>query len=140
MGKRRLVFVIAAVLALSGCCHEGGCYTQPSTNLALKSGGGLGPVAKRIVKRAKVRKTSETATLEDKSPGEEELSKLRPYSKEWSAVFNAINSAADEKLKKKLIICQGCMPPEPNDRTSSIEAGGYLPFRQSKLDRNPEGH
>jgi hypothetical protein len=129
MSKRRLVFVIAAALALSGCCLEGGCYIQPPTNL-LKSWDGLGPIPKRIVKRAKVRKTSETATLEDKSPSEEELPKLRPYSKEWSAVFNAINSAADAKLKKKLIICRGCMPPEPNDLTSSIGAGGYLPFRQ----------
>ncbi len=43
-----------------------------------------------------------------------------PYSKEWGAALDAINRAADAKLKKKLIICQGCMPPELDDQTGSI--------------------
>jgi hypothetical protein len=34
--------------------------------------------------------------------------------------LDAINRAADAKLKKKLIICRGCMPPELDDQTGSI--------------------
>jgi hypothetical protein len=34
--------------------------------------------------------------------------------------LDAINPAADAKLKKKLIICRGCMPPELDDQTGSI--------------------
>jgi hypothetical protein len=139
--NRRLVFVIAAGLTLSGCCFDGsGCYVryvQPPTT-ALVSWDGLGPLPKRNqVKRAKrVPKTSvAVAASEDKSPSEEELSKLKPYSKEWGAALDAINRADDDKLKKKLIICRECMQPEPSDdQTGSITpqraAGGYLPSRQ----------
>jgi hypothetical protein len=133
--SRRWVFVIAAGLVLSGCCLGSGCYIQPPTN-ALTSWDGLVPLPKRNkVKRAKVRKTSDEAVAsEDNSPSEEELAKLRPYSKEWGAVRDAIDRAADAKLKKKLIICRDCMPPEPEDQAGSIApqraAGGYLSFRQ----------
>ena len=134
----RLVFVIAAGLALSGCCIDGsGCYVhyvQPPT-IALGSWDGLGPLPKRntVKKPAKrVPKTSVVVTSEDDSPSEEALSKLKPYSKEWGAVLDAINRAYDDKLKKKLIICRVCMPPE--DQTGSVAeqhaAGGYLPSRQ----------
>jgi hypothetical protein len=86
------------------------------------------------VKRVKIRKTSEAAAPQDNSPSEEELSKLKPYSKEWGVALDAINRAADEKLKRKLIICRDCMLPEPDDQTGSIApkraAGGYLSFRQ----------
>jgi hypothetical protein len=112
----RLVFVIAAGLALSGCC----LYIPPPPNV-LTSWDGLGPFPKRKhVKRVKVRKTSEVVT-EDNSPNEEQLAKLRPYSKEWGEVLDAINRAADAKLKKRLIICRGCMLPESDDRTASID-------------------
>ena len=40
------------------------------------------------------------------------------------------DAAADE-LKRKLVICRGCMPPKPDDETGSIAVGGYIPARQS---------
>lgn len=129
---RRLAFVIAAGLALSGCCLDGsGCYVQPPNN-ALANWDGFGPLPKRNhVKRLKVRKTSlAVAAPKDSSPSEDELSKLKPYSKEWIGVLNAINRAADDELKRKLVICRGCMPPAPDDRTGSIAVGGYIPARQ----------
>jgi hypothetical protein len=132
--SRRLAFLIVTV-ALSGCCLDGsGCYIPPPNN-PLASWDGLGPRPKRNhVERSKVRKTNEAVVSEDNSPSEEELSKLRPYSEEWGAVLEAINRAADAKLRKKLIICRDCMSPEPDDRTGSITSkgavGGYLPFRR----------
>jgi hypothetical protein len=139
----RFISVIAAGLALSGCCFDGsGCYVhyvRPPT-IALASWDGLGPLPKRnaVKKRAKrVPKTSvAVAASEDKSPGEEELSKLKPYSKEWGAALDAINRSYDDKLRKKLIICRDCMPPEPDDQTGSIgprrAAEGYLSLEASR--------
>jgi hypothetical protein len=131
---RRLAFVVAAGLGLSGCCLGGGCYIQPQ-NIALANWDGFGPLPKpNKVKRAKVRETAEATASEDNSPNEQDLARLTPYTREWGAAFDAMNRAADEKLRKKLIICRDCMPPQPEDQTSSVTpkhmAGGYLPVRQ----------
>ena len=131
---RRLAFLSVVGLALSGCCLDGsGCYVPPP-NKALISWDGLGPYPKRNhVKQLKVRTTNEAVVSEDNSPSEEQLSKLRPYSEEWGAVLEAINRAANSKLKKKLIICRDCLPPELDDQTGSITSNGvagYLPFRR----------
>jgi hypothetical protein len=129
--SKRLAFVIAVGLPLSGCCIGSGCYIQPPVG-ALTSRDGLGSLPKRHhVKRVKVAR-SEAVPVEENSPSEEELSKLRPYSKEWGAVLDAINRAADAKLKKKLIICRNCMLPEPEDQTGSIPAKGYLSSRRGE--------
>lgn len=92
--SRRLVFVIAAAFALSGCCLGSGRYNQPPIT-ALTSWDGLGPLPKgNMVKPVKVRKKSEAMASEDYSPSEAELAKLRPYSKEWGAMREAIDRAA----------------------------------------------
>src|SRR5450631_1370908 len=115
--SRRLLFVIAAGWALSGCCLGSGCYISPPTG-ALTNWDGFGPLPKRNNRKPlKVRQTSEAVASEDDSPNEEDLAKLRPYSREWGAVHDAIDRAADVKLNKKLIICRDCMPP---DQTGSI--------------------
>jgi hypothetical protein len=127
--SRRLLFVIVAGLALSGCAGSGR-YIQPPTT-ALANWDGLGPLPKRNhVKPVKVRKTSDDVVSRDSSPSEDELSRLKPYSQEWTAVLDGINRAADDKLRRKLIICRGCMPPETDDQTSSIAVGGSPSFRQ----------
>lgn len=118
--SRRLVFVIAASLTLTGSCLGAGRYIQPPTG-ALTSWNGLGPLPKRnSVKPAKVRKTSEAVAYHDDSPNEMELVALKPYSTEWWSARDAIDRAAEAKLAKKLIICRGCMPSEPDDQTGSI--------------------
>ena len=127
--SRRLLSVIVAGLALSGCA-EGARYVQPPTD-GLASWDGLGPVPKRNhVKRLKARKTSDAVASKDSSRTEDELSELKPYSQEWTAVLDGINRAADDKLRRKLIICRGCMPPETDDQTGSMAVGGSLSFRQ----------
>jgi hypothetical protein len=120
--SRRLVFVIVAGLALTGCGESARSVQPPTKGLA--SWDGLGPLPKRDhVKRVKARKTSDAVASEDISPSEDELSKLNPYSQEWTAVLDGINRAADDELRRKLIICRGCMPPETDDQTGSIAAG-----------------
>ena len=127
--SRRLLFVIVAGLALSGCAGSGRYIQSPTT--ALANWDGLGPHPKRDhVKPVKVRKTSDDVASRDNSPSEDELSRLKPYSQEWTAALDGINRAADDKLRRKLIICRGCMPSETDDQTSSIAVGGSPSFRQ----------
>lgn len=121
----------AAGLALGGCCLDGnGCYVHPQTTV-LASWNGLDPLPKRHqVNRAKMIPKTSAAVSKNSSPSEDELTKLKPYSKEWTAALGAMNRAADDELRKKLVICRECMPPEPDDRTGAITAGGYLPVRR----------
>ena len=141
---RRLIFVIAAGLALSGCCFDGsGCYVhyaQPRA-IALASWGGLGPLPRSNTIKRRPKKIPNNsvavAAPEDKSlPNEEELTKLKPYSKEWGAALDAINRAYDDRLKRKMIICRDCMPREPDDQTASMgskrAAEGYLSLEASR--------
>ena len=118
--SRRLVFVIAAGLTLSGCCLGSGRYIQPSP-LTLTSWDGRTPLPKRKhVKPANVRKTSKAVASDEDSLHEAELGALKPYSNEWWSVRDAIDRAAEVKLAKKMIICRDCMPKEPEDQTGSI--------------------
>jgi uncharacterized protein YraI len=116
--RRRLVFVIAAGLAVTGCLG-GSCYIQSSAS-TMAGWDELDPLPKRVDgKTAKVRKTSEPVS-DDTSPSEAELAALKPYSKEWWSVREAIDRVADVKLAEKLIICRGCLSSEPDDQTGSI--------------------
>jgi hypothetical protein len=134
--SRRLVFVFAAGMALGGCCLGSGCYIQPPTG-ALASWDGLGSPPRRFpakVVRVKAQTPSPTVASAQNAPGEAELAMLKPYSKEWTVMLNAINRAADDELRKRLIICRGCMPVEQEDRTGTIADDGYLPGRHERSD------
>ena len=107
------MFVIAASLAVTGCLG-GSCYIQSSAS-TMAGWDELDPLPKRVDgKTAKVRKTSEPVS-DDTSPSEAELAALKPYSKEWWSVRDAIDRADEIKLAKKLIICRNCMPSKPDE-------------------------
>jgi hypothetical protein len=127
--SRPLAFVFAASLSLGGCCF-GGCYVQPPTG-PLASWDGLGPLPKPFHAKLagpKAIPKPQPAAVKSDTPSEADLAKLKPYSKEWTIVLNAINRAADEELRRKLMICQGCLPPDPDEPTGAIGYGGYLPI------------
>jgi hypothetical protein len=122
--SRRLIFLIAVGALISGCCRDPGRYAYAP--LDKMSGWGtshekaFAPSPKRNrVKRLVFIKAHEAPMAKEASPSED-LAKLRPYSKEWGAALDAMNRAADAELKRKLIICKGCLPPEQDDETSSI--------------------
>jgi|KBSSwiStaDraftv2_1062776.scaffolds.fasta_scaffold1917317_1 hypothetical protein len=129
--SRRAVFVLAASLALGGCCFDG-CYMPPPTG-PLASWDGLGPMPKPFhakLVRVKAHPPAQVVAAAASVPSEADLANLKPYTKEWSIMLNAINRAADEELMRKLEICQGCLPPpQQDDRTGAIGYGGYLPAR-----------
>jgi hypothetical protein len=113
------VFVVASSLAFTGCLG-GSCYIQSSAS-TMAGWDGLDPLPKRVDgKIAKVRKASEPTVSDDTSSSEAELAALKPYSKEWWSVRDAIDRVADVKLAEKLIICRGCLSSEPDDQTGSI--------------------
>src|SRR5882724_9524753 len=122
----RLVIAVAAGLSLSGCCIGSGCYIPLPATTPLAWDGLGSPPTRHPLKRAKVRKAIEEVAAQDDSPREEDLAGLKPYSKEWGAVRDAIDRAADAKLKTKLVICRNCMALESDDQTGSI---GYLSKR-----------
>jgi hypothetical protein len=99
----RLVVVIAAGLALSGCGTGSVHYVPPSSS-ELANWDGLGRLPQTT------RKKIEAVAPGDASPKETELAALKPYSKEWWSVRDAIDRADEVKLAKKLIICRGCIP------------------------------
>jgi hypothetical protein len=128
----RLAFAIATGLALGGCCHNIGSYVPPSNAHAE-----FGPLSKPLhVKRAISRHISNTAAASKAiSQSGDKLSNPDPDSKEWHDAPDAINSAADDGLKQKLVICRGCEQPAPDDPSSSIwptrGAEGYLSIQRT---------
>jgi hypothetical protein len=114
------MFVIGAGFALSGCCPGSECYIEPPIG-ALTRLNRLGPVPVRNhVKPARARKKTVAVTSDDETPGDAELATLKPFSEEWWSVRDAIDRSDEIKLSKRLIICQGCFPPQPDDHTGSI--------------------
>src|SRR5258708_34528143 len=108
--SRRLMFVIGAGFALSGCCLGSGCYIEPPSG-ALTRLGEFGPIPVRNgVKSAKARKKSEAVASDDASPTEADLATLKPYSEEWWSVRDAIDRAGELQLSKKLFISQHWVP------------------------------
>ena len=128
----RLAFAIAAGLALGGCCHDIGGHV-PSPQVRAE----FGPATKpNHVKRARSRPARNTAmSARDISRSEDALSKLDPNSEEWQSTLDAINRAADDELRKKLIICRGCEPPTVDDQVGAIwptrAAEGYLSIQKT---------
>ena len=124
---RRFVFVLAAALSLCGCCREPGSFSPHSVR-AVSNWDGLAPAPDqgRMPRRhgdiggARARAIDAQQIAAEADPFDEDPSKLRRYSKEWVAAFDASNRAADERLNKKLVICRGCLSPEINDPTGSI--------------------
>jgi predicted small lipoprotein YifL len=125
--SKRLLFVIAAASALGGCCGLGGaCYLPPPSS-KLTNWDGPGPYANRDNRKvAKARKGKISDLLKSETSSNQaalasndgELATLKPYSKEWWVVRQALDRAADLRLAKRMIICRGCLPSFP---TGSID-------------------
>jgi hypothetical protein len=127
---RRLACAIAAAIALSGCCHDIGSYVPPSNAQAK-----FAPLPKfHHVKRSKPISNT-TLTSNAIPPSGDELSNLDHGSTEWYAALDAINRAADDELRKKLVICRGCEQPVADIQLSSTwptrAADGFLSIQKT---------
>jgi hypothetical protein len=49
------------------------------------------------------------------------LAAVPKYSKEWVALYEAMQAKNDAKLARAMIICRGCLPRADGDRTGSIK-------------------
>lgn len=128
------LLILAIASFLSGCCRDTRSFVQRSAYATSHPDGLPGVTVPRphYVKLSKSRKfgfevpvANEPKILDD-VPSEDGLAKMAPYSKEWVAALEAINRAAEEKLKKKLVICRGCLPPALDDQSGSIDAPGQM--------------
>jgi hypothetical protein len=116
---RRFKFLIAASLVVTGSCLGVICYARPSAD-TMASWDGFDSLPKRgDGKVGIIRKTGEPPAS-DSASAEAELVALKPYSPEWWSVRDAIDRTADEQLARKLIICRGCLPSEPDDQVGVI--------------------
>ena len=109
-----MMFVLAA-LALSGCCASStGCYVPvPGVPTAWDGDGpspdGEAPLRKKPVRRAKL--ATEISGAQRSEVGV------------TSEVAAEDAAARDEaRLKRKLMICRGCLPPATGETTGSIAA------------------
>ena len=117
---RRFKFLIAASLVVTGSCLGVICYARPSAD-TMVSWDGFDSLPKRgDGKVGIIRKTGEPSASDSVSADEAELVALKPYSPEWWSVRDAIDRTADEQLARKLIICRGCLPSEPDDQVGVI--------------------
>lgn len=129
---RRLAFAFVATLALGGCCQDIRAYVPPANARAQ-----FGSIPKPShVKRTRSRHTNNTTfSSYDTFPSERELSRLEPHSKEWDAALDTINQAADDELRKKLVICRGCEQPVAEDQVVAVwptrAADGYVSLQRT---------
>ena len=118
---KRLALLTAASFILSGCCGGSQGYLHPGMR---DNWGRLVPTPYQPIKARKKRVTEATRPkappLEEASHQEQALDGLRPYSKEWWSVREALDRASEAKLGKKLIICRDCMPSTQDEQTGSI--------------------
>ena len=95
--------VLSAVLGLCGCSSSQPVQFSQSDRLAWD---GLGrdpnlPVPKRT--RTRIEQASSKSESRDA-----ELAKLRPFSREWVTLLEAIGADDDARISKLMIICRGC--------------------------------
>ena len=123
---RGLAFTIAAALALGGCCHDMGSYVSPSNEPAKFASHPKPHHAKRTKPRYA---TSLEVTSSAIPPSENGAAKLD------TDAIDVINRAADDELRKKLIICRGCARAAPDGYVSSIwptrAAEGFLSIQKT---------
>jgi hypothetical protein len=122
---KRLALLTVASFILSGCCGGTQGYIHPTIGTR-DNWGRLVPASNKQ-KPAKARKKSPavasrpgSSPMEEASPQEQALDGLKPYSKEWWSVRDAIDRASEANLGKKLIICRDCMPSTQDEQTGSI--------------------
>lgn len=98
---RRLAIALAIGLSLGGCCHNGFGSSVPDSIALARFRSMAKP---HYVKRLKTRSINDsTVTSKDILPSQDELSE-----------------SANNELRKKLVICQGCENLAPTDRPDSI--------------------
>ena len=114
----RTTLLIAAVMALSGCCGGTRSYVGLGTD-STSNWVRVSPIQSKIKIKPKQARKSEAIAVLDPSLNESELIGLKPYSKEWWIVRDAIDLRYEAQLTKKLVICRNCLPAS-SDETGSI--------------------
>lgn len=115
------IFALSTVI-LAGCCGAGTSRYNHPPGLVAWDGLGRSPddvspaTAHKPKRQAKIEATSE--------PDYDAIdaSNVEPHSKEWWALREKADRAADAALTRKLVICQGCLPvsAQDADATASV--------------------
>jgi hypothetical protein len=121
------IAIILAALALAGCAtaDHGGREMPPRKSIAWD---GLGRDPNRPARTHRTVATNQptdpgaSAQNDETSSAQNDeavLAAVPKYSKEWVALYEAMQARDNAKLARALIICRGCF--QLTDRTSSIK-------------------
>lgn len=113
-------------LILIGCCGLAvGCGVGPSARLFAWDGLDPDNSSRPPERSTRIVRSKPTVTVAAKveQPTDKgaELAALPKYSPEWWTLHDQIEADADAELARNIIICIGCLPPNPDDRTGSIK-------------------
>ena len=95
--------VLSAVLALGGCSSSQQVQVSQPHHFAW-DGLGRDPNLP-VTKRTRTKTEEPKPTRENR---EAELAKLRPFSREWVNLLQAIDAEDDARISKLMIICREC--------------------------------
>ena len=111
---RCCTFALSAVI-LAGCCGYGTNRYSPPRALVAWDGLGRSPDDIRPVAVHKSKRPARTEAVTEPDYDAMDTSNVEPHSKEWWAQREAADRSADAALARKLVICQGCLPPPVKD-------------------------
>jgi hypothetical protein len=120
----RWIALTLIALALTGCASNESFRRKSLSAAYFAASDAFQPSPnrpKRSTRRVIYRQPSVTGAVTSASPKEAEFALLPKYSPEWWKIHDAIESDADAKLAKALIICRGCLSPKDDDQTGSIK-------------------
>jgi hypothetical protein len=104
--------VILLSLALAGCAvaPQARLAADPAFRPARYAWDGAGEDPNQPHSGSSQARTTHAAARADRAAS---LAGLQPYSKEWWQAQDGIEAAQDAEVNRSLVICQGCLRPQP---------------------------
>lgn len=115
------VAIILVAFALAGCAtaDHSSRESLPGKTLAKEGLDRGSKKTARVRRTIVIRKPADAAAS---IPDDDTvLAAVPKYSKEWVALYEAMQARNDAQLARALIICRGCFPLADGDRTSSTK-------------------
>lgn len=114
------IAIILVAFALGGCAtaDHSSRESLPGKSLAWTGLSEPARAHRTMVNKEPADADSSTASVPD---DEAALAAVPKYSKEWVALYDAMQARDDARLARALIICRGCFPLADGDRTGSIK-------------------
>jgi hypothetical protein len=113
--------LLALSLALAGCAMgpQARLASDPASAPARYAWDGAGENPNQPRAGAEPSRATRAAAASERSRSQ---AGLQPYSKEWWQAQDGIEAERDASLNRSLVICQGCLRPQPSEDTRVAKA------------------